>query len=107
MITAALTTLMTMEQRQMVDNLHYDDIIFKTFLVTGGNNGSHGYYSYYDYYDYDDYYDFYNDGFILSSTELLVENSAAWVFTADLPAPRYGLKVANIDGRILATGMKC
>ena len=53
----------------------------QTYLVTGG---------------------FY-DG-LLSTTELLVETSAAWKFTGQLPTPRNGLKGANIDGRILMTG---
>ena len=61
-------------------------IIFQTFLVTGGYN--------------DD-----NNGF-LSSTELLVETSAAWILTGELPTPRYGLRGANIDQRVLMTGNK-
>ena len=59
-------------------------IIFQTFLVTGGWTGS----------DY------------LSSTELLVETSAAWILTGELPTPRYGLRGANIDQRVLMTGNK-
>merc|ERR1712020_675888 len=54
----------------------------KTFLVSGGWNGS------------DD----------LSSTELLVETSSAWVYTGELPSPRTGLRGANIDNRVLMTG---
>ena len=57
--------------------------MFQTYLVAGG----------------------YNLG-DLSSTELLVETAAAWVFTGQLPTPRNGLRVANIDGRILMTGNK-
>ena len=53
----------------------------QTYLVTGG----------------------FGDGY-LSSTELLVETAAAWVFTGQLPTPRSGLTGANIDGRILMTG---
>ena len=64
-------------------------IIFQTFLVTGG-------------YDYEDYYDFYD----LSSTELLVENSAKWIYSGELPTPRYGLRGANIDQRVIMTGNK-
>ena len=60
-------------------------IIFQTFLVTGGWDSS------------------YND---LSSTELLVETSAAWILTGELPTPRYGLRGANIDQRVLMTGNK-
>ena len=56
----------------------------QTYLVTGG-------------YDGDDW---------LSSTELLVETAAAWVFSGQLPTPRSGLRGANIDGRILMTGNK-
>merc|ERR1712066_235474 len=57
----------------------------KTFLVTGG--------TYYD--------DNYND---LSSTELLVENSAKWIYSGELPTPRDGLRGANIDQRVIMTG---
>ena len=60
-------------------------IIFKTFLVTGG---------------YDDSYD------DLSSTELLVENSAKWIYSGELPTPRYGLRGANIDQKVIMTGNK-
>merc|ERR1712066_696821 len=57
----------------------------KTLLVTGG----------------------YNAGAILrSSTELLEETATSWVLTGELPTPRHGLRVANIDNRILATGGK-
>ena len=59
-------------------------IIFQTFLVTGG----------------------YYNGDILSSTELLVETSAAWILTGELPTPRRGLRGANIDQRVLMTGNK-
>ena len=54
----------------------------QTYLVTGGWDGN----------DY------------LSSTELLVETSDAWAFSGRLPTPRYGLRGANINGRILMTG---
>ena len=60
-------------------------IVFQTFLVTGG-------------YDDDD-----ND---LSSTELLVENSAKWIYSGELPTPRWGLRGANIDQRVIMTGNK-
>ena len=65
----------------------YYSIIFQTFLVTGGytGNGPDG------------------TGF-LSSTELLLENASAWVFTGELPSPREGLFGANIDNRVLMTG---
>ena len=58
-------------------------IIFQTFLVTGG----------------------YNRGY-LSSTELLVENSAKWIYSGELPTPRDGLRGANIDQRVIMTGNK-
>ena len=61
-------------------------IIFQTFLVTGGRDSRDS---------------SYND---LSSTELLVETSAAWILTGELPTPRYGLSGANIDQRVLMTG---
>ena len=56
-------------------------IIFQTFLVSGGIYGGD-----------------------LSSTELLVESSSAWVYTGELPSPREGLRGANIDNRVLMTG---
>ena len=40
----------------------------------------------------------------LSSTELLVETATTWVYTGELPSPRYGLHGANIDNRVLMTG---
>ena len=60
-------------------------IIFQTFLVTGG---------------YDD------GGNYLSSTELLVENSAKWIYSGELPTPRSLLSGANIDQRVIMTGNK-
>ena len=57
-------------------------IIFQTYLVSGGSAGN---------------YD-------LSSTELLVESSSAWVYTGSLPSPRAGLRGANIDNKVLMTG---
>ena len=56
-------------------------IIFQTFLVTGG----------------------YNRGY-LSSTELLVENSAKWIYSGELPTPREGLSGMNIDQKVIMTG---
>ena len=49
---------------------------------------------------------YYHDGSgnYLSSTELLMESASAWVLTGELPSPRYGLRGANIDNRILMTG---
>ena len=58
-------------------------IIFQTLLVTGG----------------------YDDG-KLSSTELLVENSAKWIYSGELPTPRNALRGANIDQRVIMTGNK-
>ena len=52
-------------------------------LVTGGYDGSSG---------------------ITGSTELLVGTASAWVLTGELPSPRYGLRGANIDNRVLMTG---
>ena len=60
-------------------------IILQTFLVTGGEDISDN---------------------SLSSTELLVETSAAWVLTGELPTPLSGLRGANIDQRVLMTGNK-
>ena len=62
-------------------------IIFQTLLVTGGW--------------------YYDDGHnSLSSTELLVENSAKWIYSGELPTPRRGLKGANIYQRVIMTGNK-
>ena len=52
-------------------------------LVTGGYSGS-GY---------------------LSSTELMLGTAPAWVFTGELPSPRFGLRGATIDNMVLMTGM--
>ena len=62
-------------------------IMFQTFLVTGGYTGNY---------------------LIphLSSTELLVENTSAWVLTGELPSPRQALHGANIDQRVIMTGNK-
>ena len=43
-------------------------------------------------------------GYYISSTELLVETGSAWVLTAELPSPRNGPSLANVDSRILMTG---
>ena len=56
----------------------------QTYLVTGGLDG-------------DDR---------LSSTELLTDTATTWTFSGQLPTPRWGLRGANIDGRILMTGNK-
>ena len=40
----------------------------------------------------------------LSSTELLVGEASAWVLTGELPSPRFGLRGANIDNKVLMTG---
>ena len=61
-------------------------IVFQTLLVTGGSYQSLL--------------------AVLSSTELLVENSAKWIYSGELPTPRYGLRGANIDQRVIMTGNK-
>ena len=61
-------------------------IIFQTFLVTGGLG--------------------FDDDNKFSSTELLVENSAKWIYSGELPTPRSGLRGANIDQRVIMTGNK-
>ena len=63
-------------------NYYRTIIIFQPYLVAGGWTGSAR----------------------LSSTELLEETASAWVYTGELPSPRYGLRGANIDNRILMTG---
>jgi len=55
----------------------------KTYIVTGGWSGNLG---------------------PLNSTELLVETASAWVYTGELPSPRYRLGGANIDNRVFMTG---
>merc|ERR1712183_638368 len=40
----------------------------------------------------------------LSSTELLVGTASAWVYTGELPSPRWGPRGANIDNRVIMTG---
>ena len=64
-------------------NYYRTIIIFQTYLVAGGMDSRL---------------------VELSSTELLVETASAWVFTGELPSPRYGLRGANIDNRVLVTG---
>ena len=59
-------------------NYYRTIIIFQTYLVSGG----------------------FNDG----STELLVESASAWASTGELPSPRWGLRLVNIDNKILMTG---
>ena len=83
---AALTLTIMREARYLVvDNIIYSTLIkFQTLLVTGGWSGS--------------------SSTRLSSTELLVGTAPAWVFTGELPTPRYDLRVANIDNKILTTG---
>ena len=57
--------------------------VFQTLLVAGG----------------------YGSGSVwLSSTELLVGEASAWVLTGELPSPRWRLRGANIDNRVLMTG---
>merc|ERR1711874_924587 len=63
---------------------YYDKDGTETFLVSGGWTGTAR----------------------ISSTELLVETGSAWILTGELPSPRYGLRGANIDNKILMTGGK-
>jgi len=58
----------------------------KTLLVTGGWSGG------------------YSDGTYFSSTELLHDGSSSWVYSGELPTPRYGLRGGNIDTKVLMTG---
>ena len=62
-------------------------IIFQTYLVSGGLD-----------------HRMTGDPFLLSSTELLVSLAPAWVFTGELPSPRFGLRGANIDNTVFMTG---
>ena len=74
-----------------IENSSCGVIVFQTFLVTGGMTTAHD----------DD-----NDGIKLSSTELLVENSAMWIYSGELPTPRVFLSGANINQRVTMTGNK-
>ena len=86
---AAATTKTTREPRYVdldINSLNVDYcrlLIFQTYLVAGG-------------------IDYNNVG--RSSTELLVETAAAWVFTGELPSLRAGLHGVNIDNKVLMTG---
>ena len=71
-------------------------ILFQTFLVTGGQSFESGQEA---------------DGVLgseryLSSTELLVENSSKWIYSGELPTPRFGLRGANVDQKVIMTGNK-
>ena len=39
-----------------------------------------------------------------ASTELLVGTASTWVYAGELPSPRYALRGANIDNKVLMTG---
>ena len=78
---AAPTTMR--EQRSVEDINDCPLIIFQTYIVSGGTDGSDR----------------------LSSTELLVETGSAWVLTGELSSPRSNLRGANIDNKVVMTGM--
>ena len=40
----------------------------------------------------------------LSSTEILIEGTAAWTAAGDLPSARYGLTGASVDSTVLMLG---
>ena len=82
-LAAPSTTTNTEPRYVDIDVYHCPIIIFQTMLVTGGHTG----------------------GGHLSSTELLVEATSAWVFTGELPSARGGLRGANIDNKIIMTGI--
>ena len=56
--------------------------MLQTLLVTGG----------------------YNDNQDISSTEILRDNSPAWLFTGELPSPRSYLRGVSINNRVMVTG---
>ena len=73
------------EGRKVNIDINYSPlIIVQTYIVSGGYPGSGS----------DD----------LSSTEVLVETGSAWTLTGELPSPRYGLRGANIENKIVMTG---
>ena len=41
---------------------------------------------------------------LTASTELLVDNALAWVFTGELPSARMGIRGANIEYKLLIAG---
>ena len=86
---AAATTTMRMEPRNLltifVTVLSSLNWILQTFLVTGGRTPDHQ---------------------EMSSTELLLETGSAWVLAGDLPSPRFGLRGANINKKILMAGIR-
>ena len=82
---AAATTTTTRAARYDIDINYCPFIIFQTYLVSGGTPSG-------------------NPRSELSSTELLVGTASAWVYTGELPSPRYGLRGANINSKVLMTG---
>ena len=40
----------------------------------------------------------------LDSTELLLPSATSWTYTAALPSPRYSLRGATLNNKILMTG---
>ena len=74
-------------ERLVSENCIIKLILFVTiapqvYLVTGGWGGS-GY---------------------LTSTELLVEGSAAWIYSGALPYPKEGLRAATLNNKLIVTG---
>lgn len=59
-------------------------LYMQTLIVSGGNNGREQ----------------------VKTTELLVENSNAWVYTGETQHARWALAASNIDGRIIMTGSR-
>ena len=64
----------------VISALHY----MQTLIVSGGNNGRG----------------------LVKTTELLVGNSNAWVYTGETQHARWALAASNIDGRIIMTGSR-
>ena len=81
---AAATTTTTRAARYDIDINYCPFIIFQTYLVSGGTTG--------------------NARSELSSTELLVGTASAWVYTGELPSPRYGIRGTNINSKVVMTG---
>ena len=73
-------------ERLVSENCNIKLILFVTiapqvYLVTGG--WGHGY---------------------LTSTEILVEGSAAWIYSGALPYPKVGLRAATLNNKLIVTG---
>ena len=68
-------------------------IIIQVLLVTGGFT-----------YPMDNNSPLWNSGYALDSTELLLPSATSWTYSAALPSPRYYLRGATLDNKVIMTG---